>query len=260
MPTRRRTPATEGAITPFDSLRGRSPNTPPGTSIIAFANFKGGVGKTTCAVNFAGCLAYNFNKKVLLVDLDVQSSLGQWLLGPEQWLRWSKHRRKTSYQIFLDIILGSHTWAIETSTFRLPQCPKLTICPATFDMLDLDTQLHHALNRPIHPKPFQCLDIQIKRICSQFDYVIFDCPPNMYLTTMNALFCADYILIPTLPDFLSTAGLKRLAGFLKKMRDEFLLLDSEPVRIAGIIINMYDATKTTLQPLIDEVEGYVNQL
>ena len=125
-------------------------------STIAFANFKGGVGKTTCAVNIAGCLAYHFKQKVLLIDLDVQSSLGQWLMEPEWWHNWSKHRRKTSYQIFLDIIMGSHAWSIDSSTFSHKMCPNLLVCPATFDMLDLDTQLHHALNKPSHPKPFQC--------------------------------------------------------------------------------------------------------
>jgi chromosome partitioning protein len=210
-------------------------------------------------VNVAGCLAHNFQKKVLLVDLDVQASLGQWLLGPEQWHRWSKYRKKTSYQIFLDIIQGSHAWAVETATFSPDGCPRLQICPATFDMLDLDTQLHHSLDKPIHPKPFQCLDIQIKKICGQFDYVILDCPPNMYMTTKNALFCADYVLIPTLPDFLSTTGLKKLVGFLKDLRDQFLILDPETARIAGIIVNMYDARKSTALPLIHEIEAYVDE-
>jgi chromosome partitioning protein len=248
----------QGAIRVADQ-RGKSLPTPDGTSILAFANFKGGVGKTTCAVNVAGCLAHNFHKKVLLIDLDVQSSVGQWLLGPEQWHEWSRHRKRTSYQIFTDIIQGSHAWGVDTSTFSLESCPKLKICPATFDMLDLDTQLHHALNKPIHPKPFQCLDIQVKKICSQFDYVIFDCPPNMYMTTKNGLFCADYVLIPTLPDFLSTTGLKKLVGFLKELRDQFLLFDPEPAKIAGITVNMFDPRKTTLVPLIQEVEAYVNQ-
>lgn len=248
-----------GAIKAIGELRGKSQKTPAGTNIIAFANFKGGVGKTTCAVNFAGCLAHNFRKKVLLVDLDVQASVGQWLLGPEQWHRWSKYRKKTSYQIFLDIIQGSHAWAVDTATFSPDGCPRLQVCPATFDMLDLDTQLHHALDKPIHPKPFQCLDIQIKKICGQFDYVILDCPPNMYMTTKNALFCADYVLIPTWPDFLSTTGLKKLVGFLKELRDQFLLLDPETARIAGIIVNMFDARKTTQLPQIQEIEAYVNQ-
>lgn len=248
-----------GAIETVHDLRGKSHRTPAGTSIIAFANFKGGVGKTTCAVNVAGCLAYNFHKKVLLIDLDVQSSLGQWLLGPEQWHNWSKYRKKTSYQIFMDIIQGSHAWGVDASTFSLPDCYNLKICPATFDMLDLDTQLHHALNKPIHPKAFQCLDIQVKKICGQFDYVIFDCPPNMYMTTKNGLFCADYILIPTLPDFLSTTGLKKLVGFLKELRDQFLLHDSKTAKIAGIIINMFDVKKRTLIPLIQEIEAYVSQ-
>ncbi len=259
MSPRKKKSSAVGAIESIEDLRGRSAKTPEGTHIIAFANFKGGVGKTTCAVNFAGCLAHNFQKRVLLVDLDVQASLGQWLLGPGQWHRWSKYRRKTSYQMFLDIIQGSHAWSVETATFALEGCPRLQICPATFDMLDLDTQLHHSLDKPIHPKPFQCLDIQIKRICGQFDYVILDCPPNMYMTTKNALFCADYVLIPTLPDFLSTTGLKKLVGFLKELRDQFLLLDPETARVAGIIVNMYDARKSTVLPLIQEIDAYVDQ-
>lgn len=95
------------ALQPIMGMAGKSPPTPPGTTIIAFANFKGGVGKTTCAVNVAGTLVYHFKKKVLLVHLDVQSSLGQWLMGAEWWHNWSKHRSKTSYQIFLNIITGA---------------------------------------------------------------------------------------------------------------------------------------------------------
>jgi len=247
------------AILKIDNATGKSQLTPTGTHIIAFANFKGGVGKTTCAVNVAGSLAYNFNKKVLLVDLDVQSSFGQWLMGAEWWHNWSKHRSKTSYQIFLDIINGSHAWSIDHSTFAHPSCPNLRVCPATFDMLDLDTQLHHGLARPLHPKPFQCLDIQIKRVCSQFQYVILDCPPNMYMTTKNALFCADHVIIPTLPDFLSTAGLKRLVGFLKELRDQFLLYDSAPIKIAGIVINMFDQKKKLMKETIEDLEAYIEE-
>jgi chromosome partitioning protein len=245
------------AIKTLPKLGRKSSLTPPGTTIIAFANFKGGVGKTTSAVNVAGCLAHNFNKKVLLIDLDVQSSLGQWLMGAEWWHNWSKHLKKTSYQIFLDIINGAHAWGIEESTFKHPACQRLYVCPATFDMLSLDTQLHHALSKPIHPKAFQCLDIQIKKICSQFDYIIFDCPPNMYMTTQNALFCADHIIIPTLPDFLSTAGLKRLVGFLKDLREQFLLFDTDPAKIAGVVINMFNKNKKLMQSTIEEIEGYM---
>ena len=102
-------------------------------------------------------------------------------------------------------------------------------------MQDLDTQLHHTLHKPHHPKPFQCLDIQLKRVCGRFDYIILDCPPNMYSVTQNALFCSDLVFIPTLPDFLSTAGLKRLVGFLKNLREQYRLFDADPVKIGGIV-------------------------
>jgi chromosome partitioning protein len=247
------------AVARIGTMSGKSQETPSGTSILAFANFKGGVGKTSCAINVAGCLAYQFRKKVLLIDLDVQSSLGQWLMGAERWHNWSKYRVKTSYQIFMDVIMGSRAWNVGTSTFPLAKCPRLSVSPATFDMLDLDNRLHNELNKPIHPKAFQCLDLIVKPICSQFDYVIFDCPPNMYLTTKNALFCADFIVIPTVPDFLSTAGLKRLIGYLKDLRDQFLLYDPQPARIAGIVFNMFNVRKRLMRETIEEVGAYIEE-
>jgi chromosome partitioning protein len=239
---------------------GKSIPSPPGTKVFAFANFKGGVGKTACAVNIAGCLAFQFRKKVLLIDLDVQSSLGQWLFGSQLWWNRCKQRRRTSYQIFQDIIAGSHAWNLHDSTFELDPCPNLRVCPATYDMLDLDTQLHYALNSPSHPKPFQCLDIVIKPWCNGFDYVILDCPPNMYQITRNALYCADYVLIPTVPDFLSTAGIKRLVEHIRGLRDQFLLFDTDPVKIGGIIISMYEMGRhTTMDPFVGEIDAYLTE-
>jgi chromosome partitioning protein len=173
-----KTAASDEAISPplVETLRGQSKETPAGTRIVAFANFKGGVGKTTCAGNFAACLANQFSKRVLLIDLDVQSSLSQWLMGSTAWQDWSRHRVRTSCQIFMDIIRGSHAWDVDLS-FQHPQCHNLRICPATYDMIDLDTRLHHELNKPLHPKAVQCRDIQVKKIAGQFDYVVFDCPP-----------------------------------------------------------------------------------
>lgn len=241
------------------TIKGKSPETPAGTSIIAFANFKGGVGKTACAVNVAGCLAYNFHKRVLLIDLDVQSSLGQWLMGPESWHTWSQHREQTSYQIFREVMNGMPKWTIHNATFQLPACPNLYVSPATFEMLALDMQLHNQLTKPVHPKPFQCVDIIVKPICGQFDYVIFDCPPNLFHTTQNALFCADFVIIPTVPDFLSTAGLKRLVGFLRDFREGVRHLDPKPVQIAGFIFNMFDKKKNLMQDTIDELDGYLKE-
>ena len=231
----------------------------PRAKIIALINFKGGVGKTACALNIAGCLANQFKKRVLLIDLDVQASLSLCLMPPQQWANWTKYQKKTSYQIFLDIINGAHAWDVVTSTFRPEACPRLFLSPATFDMMELDIQLTHALNKPIHPKPFQCLDIQIKKIAGQFDYVILDCPPNMYMTTLNALYCADYALIPTIADFLSTAGLRRLVGFIEKRQGDFLLYDRSPVKIAGIVINKYDGRKIGMKETVEELERYVRE-
>jgi chromosome partitioning protein len=120
--------------------------------------------------------------------------------------------------------------------------------------LDLDNRLNHELTKPIHPKPFQCLDIILKPICGQFDYVILDCPPNMYWTTKNGLFCADHIIIPTVPDFLSTAGLWRLVGYLKELRDQFLLYDPDPARISGVVFNMFGMRKVLMSDTIKDVE------
>lgn len=74
------------------------------------------------------------------------------------------------------------------------------------------------------------------------------------MTTQNALFCADYIVIPTLPDFLSTTGLKRLVEFLKILKDQFLLYDPSPARVAGVILNMFDLKKKAMEEIVKVVE------
>ncbi|MEW6348682.1 MAG: ParA family protein [Thermodesulfobacteriota bacterium] len=251
-------PAITTIRNPVQQGHGKSIPTPPHTKIVAFANFKGGVGKTACAVSIAGCLAYQFRKRVLLIDLDVQSSLGQWLFGSQLWWNRSRHWAGTSYQVFQDIISGTHLWNVHDSSFDLDSCPNLRVCPATYDMVDLDAQLHYSLNKPSHPKPFQCLDIVIKPWCHGFDYVLLDCPPNMLQVTRNALYCADYVLIPTVPDFLSTAGIKRLVEHIRGLRDQFLLFDTDPVKIGGIIVSMYEMTKaSTMDPFVGEIDAYL---
>ena len=80
----------------------------------------------------------------------------------------------------------------------------------------------------------------------------------MYQVTRNALYCADYVLIPTVPDFLSTAGIKRLVEHIRGLRDQFLLFDTDPVKIGGIIISMYESAKAaTMDPFVGEIDAYL---
>jgi len=81
----------------------------------------------------------------------------------------------------------------------------------------------------------------------------------MYHTTKNAIFCADFVIIPSIPDFLGTAGLKRLVGFLHELRDQFLQHDNQPARIAGIVFNMFSKAKKSMKLQVDEIESYIEE-
>ncbi len=232
---------------------------PTKAKIISVLNFKGGVGKTSISVNLAGCLADQYRKEVLLIDLDVQSSCGQWLMGAQQWQNWSSHAKKTSYQIFRDIINSGMVWSVEQSCFQFEDCPRLWLSPATYDMLEFDNQLRNALSRPNTPKGFQFLQKRLSDASYRFKYIILDCPPAVNLISENALFFSDYVIIPTVPDFLSVAGLKRLIAHIEKLGNDYLTYKNPPARIMAILFCKFKTNDIIHREKVDEVTNYISE-
>jgi len=189
----------------------------PKAKVIAFVNMKGGVGKTTCAVNVAAYLARDHQKKVLLVDLDPQTNASLSLMAEDTWLKWSNEhgtmaevlevegRRKQDEPVKLAdcIVRGVR-----------PELPTLDLVPSHLKLTFLDLDL---AARPGRERIF---GRKLEKVLPEYDLVICDCPPNLQTATQNALYASDYYVVPMQPDFLSSIGLGLLQDRLSYLRKE----------------------------------------
>ncbi|MFK7973440.1 MAG: ParA family protein [Rickettsiaceae bacterium] len=184
--------------------------------IISIVNQKGGVGKTTTAVNLSTIFAV-MDKSVLLIDLDSQgnSSSG---LGIQQ-----SQRKVTIYNILsdLDTIDGA---IIQT------EVPNLSVVTANTNLATIELQLLDKDNHEL------ILQQKINAIRDDFDYIIIDCPPSLNLLTLNALVASNEVIIPMLCDFYSLEGLSHLLKTIEIVEKEF----NDKIRICGILFTMYD--------------------
>ena len=189
----------------------------PKAKVIAFVNMKGGVGKTTCAVNLAAYLARDHQKKVLLVDLDPQTNASLSLMSDEAWAKWADEhgtmaellevagRRKQEEPVKLaDCIVHGVR----------PELPTLDLLPSHLKLTFIDLDL---AARPGRERIFAR---KLEKVLPEYDLVICDCPPNLQTATQNALYASDYYLVPMQPDFLSSIGLDLLQDRLAYLRKE----------------------------------------
>jgi len=184
---------------------------------ISFVNFKGGVGKTSLAVNIAAHLACIRGKRTLLVDMDPQSNSSQWLLRSALWKKINERPEHSVYAIFLDGPRG-----VGQNSIEVPECGgdeqakgKLFILPSSYRLMDLDQKY---TEQPGVPYYLHFLN-EIKVFFPHYDYIIFDCPPNPYRGTICALFASQEIFVPCNPDMLSYSGLSYLVEKLKIIKD-----------------------------------------
>lgn len=205
--------------------------------IISFLNFKGGVGKTTNAVNIGSILALHpttGGKRVLIVDLDPQCNSTLWLVGREVY-QWVQEREQTLYQVFRhsmakqrpDLLALIHQVdKAEHNNGRLDLLPGSFSCLKLEEdprMLDDNALGHLVLNKAL------------ETIRNHYDYILLDCPPAWSILTRNALRASHHVLLPYTPDYLSLEGIK----WMRQLHAEF----SEQVgqgniaRLTGVIVN-----------------------
>lgn len=206
--------------------------------IIAVANQKGGVGKTTSVVNLSSCLAAE-GKKVLLVDLDPQGNATSGC-GINK-----KHIEHSVYEV----MIGNEplTSAVTPTKFR-----NLWILPSNIDLAGAEVELVGIENRE------RCLESALHQPVASdgkplvFDYVLIDCPPSLGLLTLNALTCADTVLIPIQCEFYALEGLSQLTNTIRQVRKRY----NPTLDIEGILITMYDGRLNLTTQVLAEVKKY----
>lgn len=201
----------------------------PGT-IIAMANQKGGVGKTTSTINLGACLA-EAGRKVLLVDLDPQGALTAGI---------GVHYEDVDLTIY-DVMIDNNTTihqAIHTTGV-----PGLDVVPANIDLSAAEIQLVNEVGRE------QVLARALRPVVSDYDFIILDCQPSLGLLTVNALACAHGVIIPMECEYFSLRGLALLTDTVEKVADR-LNFDLE---ILGILVTMFDRRTSHAREVMSRV-------
>lgn len=210
---------------------------------LAFINYKGGVGKTSLIVNVAACLAQK-GKRVLLVDLDTQSNSSIWLMRIERWNKINMEKRGSVYSIFepgqeriKDILIKDVLQDNQGKSLL----PGLDLLPTTFNLIDLENE--YSIN-PQMPH-YLIFNEQLREVQNDYDFVLFDCPPNILNASQCGIFSADELYVPSNPDALSLIGftlmIEKLLLFYRRSAGFRIPEMGNFARVAGVVFNSIKA-------------------
>ena len=202
------------------------------SKVIAIANQKGGVGKTTTAVNLAAGLA-SMGKKILIIDVDPQGNTTSGL-GIDK-----RRCEKTVYDCLID---GEPMENVVVATAY----DNLSVCPSNIDLSGAEIDLISVMGRENQLKN------AIKPIRDDYDYIFIDTPPSLGLITINTLTAADSVLIPIQCEFYALEGVSQLTNTIRRVKEAL----NPNIDIEGILLTMYDSRTNLSIQVVDEVKKF----
>ena len=206
------------------------------TKIIAIANQKGGVGKTTTAISLSAALA-NFNRRVLLLDMDPQGNSSRGFSIDITLIN------KSMYDVLVkDLDINK---AIRKTVIK-----NVDILPANLKLASTDVEVANKVSNPLF-----LLKKAIEKIHKSYDYIIIDCPPSLSMLTINAMTTADSVLVPIQCEYYALEGLSQLIHTVELVKERL----NPILEIEGVVFTMYDARTNLSLQVVENVKENLQQ-